>query len=332
MAFAITGNFIFELLALIIVVIIGLVIGKGVHQILILIAKKLTSKTKTTLDDIILRQIEGPLEALTVVLFLYLISDIIHELRLARELFSNYFLAILVLLASYLASEIVGAFLRWYYEEGKDKSRLKMDVTLLPFIRKTAKILIILLGFTWALAIIGFDITGILTVTSVVALILGLASQESLANIFAGLALQLDRPYVYGEYLRFSTGEVVKLQRIGLRSTRLEDLNGNLMMISNSEFAKQRITNLSRPSQEFQTIVGIGLPAKSNFAKFEELIGSEFEKKKVPGVSRFDYSLFLDKVTHDNYSVNIEFWVPDYKRLRKAKDHLNRKALEFIQK
>jgi small-conductance mechanosensitive channel len=203
---------------------------------------------------------------------------------------------------------------------------------LLPFIRIATKIVIMFLGFTWALAIVGFDIAGLLTLTSVVALVLGLASQESLANIFAGLALQLDRPYVYGEYLRFSTGEVVKLQRIGLRSTRLEDLNGNLMMISNSEFAKQRITNLSRPAQEFQTIVSINLPIKSNFSKFEELVSGEFARRKVPGVTRSEFSIFMEKVSMDNYSINIEFWVPDYKRLRKAKDYLNRKAIEFIQK
>jgi MscS family membrane protein len=332
MAGSIVAGSVMEVIALLVVIAIGFFIGKGIHQIFILLAKKITSKTKTRLDDIILRQIEGPLEAMVIVLFVFLISEYVSELTLARQIFAQYFLAIFVLLGAYLLSEIVGAFLRWYYEEGKEKSHLKMDVTLLPFIRKATKIVILFLGFTWALAIVGFDIAGLLTLTSVVALVLGLASQESLANIFAGLALQLDRPYVYGEYLRFSTGEVVKLQRIGLRSTRLEDLNGNLMMISNSEFAKQRITNLSRPSQEFQTIVSISLPIKSNFSKFEEMISVEFSKKRVPGVTRSEFSIFLDKVSMDNYSINMEFWVPDYKRLRKAKDYLNRKAIEFVQK
>jgi MscS family membrane protein len=314
------------------VMLAAFVVGKFLYKIFLSLAKRLTAATKTNLDDFILQAVEGPLEAVFIVLVVFLASDYLANVEFVGNLILSYSYAITILLAAYLLAEVVGAVLRWYYEEGRAHSRFKMDVTLLPFLRKVSRGVILILGITSALAVVGFDISGVIAVASVTSLILGLASQETLANIFAGLALQLDRQVVYGEYLRFTSGEVARLKHIGVRSTQLDDGNGSIIVISNSEFAKQRLTNLSRPVQSFKSSLQVALPLKKGvFARFEKFIAGEVKSSKLAGLKADSCEVRLDHVGVEALTATVSFWVEDYPSLAAAKDFINRRALAFVE-
>ncbi|MBI5036525.1 mechanosensitive ion channel family protein [Candidatus Micrarchaeota archaeon] len=228
---------------------VGFILGKAIHRTVVGIAKVFTKKTATTLDDEILGAIEGPLKAISIIIFVYVISERLENLSAINATINQYAYSILILLGAYIISDVFGAVLRWYYYEGKRKSRIKIDDTILPFLRKVSKVVILTAGIYFALYIIGIDLSGLLTATSVMAIVLGLAAQETLANIFAGIALQLDRPFVYGDKLKFVTGEIATLKSIGLRTSKLEDSSGNIILISNSELAKQRLIKIKNKTE-----------------------------------------------------------------------------------
>jgi len=315
---------------LLLIAAIGLVVGKLIHKSILFAGRKLASSTKTTLDDLVLASIEGPLEVGSVLLILYVLSAYFEKLDFVRDAITAYSLAGLIILAAYAISEILGALLRWYYVEGKTESKLKVDVTLLPFARKVTRITIIFVGITMALSVIGFDVSGLLAVASVTALILGLASQETLGNVFAGIALQLDRQYSYGDYVRFVNGDVARLKKIGLRSTRLDDLGGNTIVISNSELAKQRVTNLSRPTQEETATFSFEMPF-SKTSKFEKHITSAINASKISGLAGGCETL-IEKLGKETATVIVEVKISDYAAMKKLRDYANRKAMEFLQK
>ncbi|MEK6954037.1 MAG: mechanosensitive ion channel family protein [Candidatus Micrarchaeota archaeon] len=319
-------------LQVLLVGIAGYFAGKLLFWFVANIARKATAKTKSTLDDLLMDYVQSPLKAVMVILFIYVFSGYLADLNYLQSVMTRYSFAILVLIGSYVLSEAVGASLRWYYLEGSQKSKFKMDVTLIPFLRKITRIIILLGGLIAALSTIGFDVSGLLTLTSILVLILGLASQESLANIFAGLALQLDRPYIYGEYLRFPTGEVAMLQKIGLRSSKLADLSGNIMVISNSELAKQRVVNLSRPSQGFEAKFDLSLPVKADLGEFEKFIIKQIEGAKIQGIKQDSGKVLVQKVDNDKYNLQVSVYITHYQNFEAAKDFINRKALEFIRK
>ena len=326
----ITGGIILSELAVVIAELIalaiaGFVLGKILHKIFVFMFGFFSKSTATTLDDEILKAVEGPLELVTIILSVYVFSGYLNELGELRSLIGSYSLSLSILLFAYLLAEVVGAVLRWYYFEGSSKSRLKMDVTLLPFFRKFSKIFILLLGIVSALAVVGIDLTGVLAVTSVVALILGLASQETLANIFAGMALQLDRPFRYGDYLKFSTDEVFKLEKIGTRSTKLSDLNGNTLIISNSEFAKQRIINLSKPTNDFKTSIQVDVLISFEHKELEAYLNSKLKPTKTINVS-------IEKIGKDSLSLSVSFWVTSFEKLSETKNEINNALLEKILK
>ncbi|MDO8647755.1 MAG: mechanosensitive ion channel family protein [Candidatus Diapherotrites archaeon] len=325
--FAVFG---FEIL---VIAFLGFFLGKFLHKAILLVFKRLTRETKSKLDDFLIEAMEKPLQTIVILLALFFLSGLFANLQAISQAISKYLLSIIIILASFMLSEIFGALLRWYYVEGNELSKFKMDISLLPFVRKISRVVIPLLGISIGLAVIGVDLTGVLAVTSVAVLVLGLASQETLANLFAGLALQLDRPFYYGDFLKLNNDEIARLEKIGLRSAMLEDLNGNKIIISNSEFAKQRITNLSRTYHDSNAIVLIDVPAWAGVKKLVSLLEKKAGAGRIEGLEKkSSFKIYIEKVGKDFFQLGVYFYLKDYEKFTIAKHSINEIALDFLKK
>lgn len=313
---------------------VSVVVGRIAGPIVTSILGYFSGKTKSTLDDRLLAAVKVPLESFFFIIVFYFLLHSVPELSEAAKWLEQYTFAIVVVIGTFMLSEASGAAIRWYYDEGHKSSRVvKVDLSLLPLVRKVTKIAIYVIGFTVALSTTGFDITGILAVTSVVGLILGLASQETLANLFAGIALQMDRPYHYGDYLKLPSGEIVKLDKIGMRSARMEDMSHNTVIISNSEFAKMRVTNLSLPDDISIVAVSAELPHSANLDALKGRLAAALRKAKPKGLlSDLGFTLAIDAVKPSTVAFSFSFWVKDYSNAAAIRGIVNREIIAFAQK
>ena len=91
-------------------------------------------------------------------------------------------------------------------------------------------------------------IPGLLTGSGVIAIIIGLALQETLGNIFAGFGLQAGRAYRLGDWL-IVDGKHVEVVELNWRSTRFRNNDDVSFDIPNSQLAKATIINLYYPSR-----------------------------------------------------------------------------------
>ncbi len=311
---------------------LGSVLGKLIHAVILKGMRFLSKRTALTLDDILLQYIENPLRLSIIVLSVLFMSGIVPNLFVVQAAMMTYGLAILIVLVSYTLSETVGAVLRWYYEISKTRQTQFLDLTLLPFIRKITRIVFITVGSVIALSVIGVEVSGLLTITSIGVLILGLASQESLANIFAGLVLQLDRPAAYGDYVRTLNGDILRLQKIGSRSAKFYDLNGNVVVMSNSEMAKQRLTNLSVLNRGFQTSILAEIPGKVSPERIDEILSQFFKKEFAKKSTSRASPILVEKITKEGYVLSIPITVKDTENFLSIRDKINRVILEECQR
>jgi small-conductance mechanosensitive channel len=91
---------------------------------------------------------------------------------------------------------------------------------------------------------------GTLIATSgAVAIILGLALQSTLSDVFSGIALNLARPYRIGDWLVLSSGIEGRVIETNWRATHLLTGANDLVIVPNSDLAKARLTNLSSPER-----------------------------------------------------------------------------------
>jgi len=108
-----------------------------------------------------------------------------------------------------------------------------------------------------ALNRLGYDVTALITGLGVGGIAIALAVQNVLGDLFAALAIVLDKPFVVGDTIGVDTftGTV---EQIGLKTTRLRSLNGELLIFSNADLLKGRIRNFKR-MQERRIVFTIGV-------------------------------------------------------------------------
>ena len=88
--------------------------------------------------------------------------------------------------------------------------------------------------------IFGYSITALLATGTVVAAVLGLALQETLGNLFAGIALSLEDSFEVGDVIR--TGETLGVvESVRWRGTHLRTFNNNILIVPNSVLARERL-------------------------------------------------------------------------------------------
>ncbi len=294
---------------------VSVAVGRIAGPIFTRLLEFLSGKTASTLDDRIIAAIKAPAESFFFLVVFYFLLHAFPELAAAAAFLERYTYAILVVIATFMLSEATGAAIRWYYEEGAQNSRssIKVDLSLLPLVRKVTKLGIYAVGLTLALSATGFDVTGILAITSILGIVLGLASQETLGNVFAGIALQIDRPYHYGDYLRLPGGELAIIRKIGMRTTRLQDMSSNDIIISNSEFAKLRVTNLSLPDAQSVVAVPAELPLCTDLEALRGRIEKKLLSEKPKGfMPEKGVGYWFDAVKPYSAAVSYWFWVDGY--------------------
>jgi len=93
----------------------------------------------------------------------------------------------------------------------------------------------------------GLPVKGLLATSGAVAIIMGLALQSTLSDVFSGIVLNTTKPYQLNDWIVVESTEG-KVVEINWRSTHLLNGVGSLVILPNSLIAKTKITNLSRPS------------------------------------------------------------------------------------
>lgn len=137
------------------------------------------------------------------------------------------------------------------------KTESRMDDMLAPFIAKSMKGAVIVLGFLVFLQNSGINVVSVLAGLGLGGLALALAAQDTAANIFGSITIFLDQPFRVGDAIKVQDTEGT-VESIGFRSTRIRTFYNSLVTIPNSVVAKEKIDNLGvRPSRRIRHTLGV---------------------------------------------------------------------------
>jgi small-conductance mechanosensitive channel/CRP-like cAMP-binding protein len=97
----------------------------------------------------------------------------------------------------------------------------------------------------------------VFTTTAVGAVVIGFALQDTLGNLFAGLAIQIEKPFRVGHWVHIG-GKDGMVSEITWRATKLRTKAGNFLIVPNSTLSRDTIMNYSEPSNETLIEVDVG--------------------------------------------------------------------------
>jgi small-conductance mechanosensitive channel len=119
--------------------------------------------------------------------------------------------------------------------------------------------------------LIGISLTPLIASLGVGSLAVALAFQDTLSNFFAGIYTMIDKPVRVGDFIRLESGEEGFVTEIGWRSTRLQLLAGNTVIIPNNKLMSSVLTNYCLPEPELSVLVQVGVHYDSDLARVERL-------------------------------------------------------------
>ena len=120
------------------------------------------------------------------------------------------------------------------------------------------RLILVLVGAAFVIAgVWGQELGSLLTAIGVSSIVLGLALQNTLDNVMAGIAVLFEHPFEVGDWIRVGdlTGEV---REMNWRSVRVRTRDQDLVIVPNSNIGKETIINLSRPSRAHGVRVPLG--------------------------------------------------------------------------
>lgn len=163
-------------------------------------------------------------------------------------------IAVVVQVAIWLREIILGIFNRKLSTDPEEHETLANAMTL---IRLLVTFVLFAIASIMILDNLGVDVTGLIAGLGVGGIAIGLAAQGIFSDLFAALSIIFDKPFKRGETITYDT-TTGKIEKIGLKSTRLRAITGEEVIISNTNLLDKEIINLTRLDRR-RTRFGIGV-------------------------------------------------------------------------
>ncbi len=268
---------------------------------------KLTKKTKTKVDDLLIAKTKKPLFWLLIVLGIRVSSEIIFENAVVFNILESLGIILFVLITARVANICIGAWGKAFAK----KTKTQVDKSLLPLFRKTVNGVFILVGSLWILNTWQINITPYLAGLGVGGLVLGLALQDSLKNILGGVSLILDKSFVVGDKIKLESGELGEIIDIGLRSTRLKTYDNEVIVVPNSQMANMKIQNYVQPNPRIRVVVNFGVEYSNKVERVKRVVlGVLKNMKKISDKPYLD--VIFTEMGDSALLFQARFWVDDY--------------------
>jgi small-conductance mechanosensitive channel len=287
----------------------------------------LAKRTKTDLDDVFIKMVRSFKPPFYLFISLWFSLRFIEVSGVADSIVS----AILVIWIVYQAVIIVGIFVediifRHFAKENDEttKSALRMLANL-------ARGVMWVLGGLLILSNFGIDVTSLIAGAGIAGIAVAFALQGILSDLFSSFSLYFDKPFRVGDYIQTGdTSGIVK--RIGIKSTRIEALSGEEVVLSNQTLTSAKIQNYGI-MQERRTAFTFGILYETKAEQIRAVPGMVKEIIDSVEKTRFDRAHFK-QFGESSLDFEVVYYVTDteYVAFMNAQQEINNKLFERFEK
>jgi len=251
------GEPLWKYISSLIFIVLAFYISKLLDYIVNVWLKKLAARTETKYDDLLLELLHGPVKVIAFVVFLHIGLGVFDWPARAQVFLSRGLIIVVACSMTYLLLKLVDLLLGVWREKTTAQEDKVFAEQLFPLVRKAAKVLIVIAAVLFTADNLEINIKTLLAGLSVGGLALGLAAQDTVANLFGAVSIFLDRPFHIGDRIRVESVDGL-VEAIGLRSTCIRNLEGHHVTIPNKLMGNAIITNITR-RPTIKTEINLGL-------------------------------------------------------------------------
>lgn len=286
-------------------IIIGSVlIGRLLFWVFSNVVKKLTAKTETNLDDIIIDMVEEPISFAVAILGIWYGLDMLHLPDVGHVWINRIYYLLIIFNIAWLVNRVLDALIQEYLVPIIEKSESDLDDQLLPILKKGLHAAVWIMAIIVGLNNAGYDVGALIAGLGIGGLAFALAAQDTVANFFGGITIFVDKPFTVNDWIIINGHEGI-VEEVGIRSTRIRTFPGRLITIPNKVFAESAIENVAAEPNR-RVILMLGLTYDTSHERIKEALGilAEVHAKFATHLEEKHLELFD---SFGDFSLNVKF-------------------------
>ncbi|MFH1578864.1 MAG: mechanosensitive ion channel family protein [Thermoplasmatota archaeon] len=247
---------------------------------LIPLMKRLGSKTKIRVADIVIRIIRTPLLVLIILYGTLQSMNVLEEFLpsgLADMLLKVYKVGLAIVLL-YVAYKLFKEVVMHLAKEVAKRTQSHLDDMLMPVIEKLGLVVIGLVGLGVLLGYLQVDLTLFVAGGVVTSMVIAFAAQDTLSNFFSGMFILTDQPFKEGDIVILGDGDWAQVRRIGMRTTRLfRFIDASIITVPNNKLVNEKIANFSNPLDQGRLMKTFNVAYGSDITKVRKIISEAID-------------------------------------------------------
>ncbi len=254
------GNYISDYIDAIIYFLIALIGLFLVQKLVMKKFEKFAKKTKTDIDDVLVKFIYSIKPRLYIVLSAYIALNTLTLTNVMQNIV-NIVLIIVVIFQITMSIQIVIEYIAKKLSGDEEDEHAKSAAHILSTI---AIITVWIFGIMMILSNIGVNIGSLIAGVGIGGIAIAFAIKEVLADLFSSFSIYFDKPFKAGDNVKIGD-DIGVVQKIGIKTTRVKSRTGEELVISNQDMTSSRLHNFKRMdyrNAKFKFIVDLDTPAE----------------------------------------------------------------------
>ena len=319
-----------EVISFAIIITLALAIAWMGHSLFKRYLAKWAAKTQTHLDDEILRNVRAPIFLLAILFGLYYGLAGFASLQNYSQEFTLAFTIGQILVITFIITRVTNVLISWYAEQSVKRGR-NVSNHILFILKKVLQIIVYVFAFLIILAVFNIDLSGVVVGLGVGGIAIALALQNILSDAISAFSLYFDRPFEIGDFI--VVGDYAgTVKKIGLKSTRIQLLQGEELVISNKELTSESVRNFKKMKKRrivFMVQVSCNTPIEK-LKKIPEIIAEIIKKLKRTQLGTVHFKQFGDF----SFDFDVVYYVRtgDYNEYLDIQQRMNFEILEEFEK
>jgi len=266
------------------------------RQIALRKMEKIARSTNIEIDDLVIDIIKSIKWEFYLLLSLYLALKFIHLPEILGKAASYIIFAVLVYYIVKAIQKIIDYGLKKTLDKTEEDDQEKLfDPSNIKLLSKVLKVILWLAAIILILQNFGYNVSALLAGLGIGGIAVAFALQNILGDIFASFCIFFDKPFQIGDFIIVGT-DMGTVKKIGIKSTRIQTLQGEEMIISNKELTNARINNYKKMEKR-RVVFKIGLTYDTLTEKLKrvpDIIKKAIELVEQTEVDRIHFKSFGD--------------------------------------
>ena len=230
------------------------------------VLKPFITRTPNHLDNVIYYSLESPIKFAVMLLGIWIaIHRLVYPDNFVKTI-DNAYRILIVLDITWVFARLIGGLLEIYLRKDSTGQTHKM----MPIIKRTALVLVWIIGIVMALSNIGVNISALLGTLGIGGIAFALAAQDTVKNIFGAFTIFTDKPFNIGDTIRVDSFEGTVID-VGARSTKIMDYDKRIITFPTYKITDANIINISSEPKR-RVVLNLGLTYDTTPEKMKEAL------------------------------------------------------------